>query len=148
MKKILVKSMNDCFDYVTGNYNNETFAIISIQKSEDDGYGFRFIENSKIKAVLTLLFDDIIIPVENYVLFDEEMATEIIDFVRKYHRQVDVLIIHCYAGVSRSAAVGAFVCRMFHKDNSDYFKYIAPNEHVYTVLCDTYQKLTSDHMMN
>ena len=74
MKRVKVKSLADCFDYVTDGFETDTLAIISIQKSTDGGYGFRFVENSRCKGVLTLLFDDIESPADGLVLFSEEQA--------------------------------------------------------------------------
>jgi len=143
MKRILVKSVYDAFDYVMGHYfpfgleefaeKKDTYALISIQDTHQGGFGFEFRENDMCKGVLTLYFDDIVRPVEGAVIFSEEHAKKIIAFVGSY-MDVDTLLIHCYGGESRSRAVGAFITKMFGKDNSEYFKTGKPNELVYSTL--------------
>lgn len=84
---------------------NDTYAAISIQ---DTGrFGFELTETEYCKGVLTLFFDDIEWPCDGYELMTDEQAMQIIDFIDK-HRDVDTLLIHCYAGASRSRAVGVF----------------------------------------
>lgn len=63
------------------------------------------------------------------------MGDAIIDFIEKHRRTVDTLLVHCYAGQSRSRAVGAFAVDMLGGDNSKYFEEgNAPNMYVYDVL--------------
>lgn len=86
--------------------------------------------------MLTLQFDDIVRPVEGAQLFTDGMAEQIIRFILA-HRDVDTLLIHCYAGQSRSRAVGAFAVWLLGGDNSEYFELYDPNEYVYDKLMQT-----------
>ena len=143
MKRVIVKSVYDAFDYVMSHYYpygqrefaelTDTYAVISIQDTHTGGFGFEFRENEFCKAVLTLGFDDIVRPVEGAVLFSEEQAAQIIEFIRK-NKDAETLLVHCYGGESRSRAVGAFAVRMLGGDNSAYFETGHPNEHVYETL--------------
>ena len=63
----------------------------------------------------------------------EEMAEQIIAFIRK-NRKVDTLLVHCYAGQSRSRAVGALAVKMVGGDNAKYFAQGNPNMYVYNTL--------------
>ncbi len=147
MKRVLVKSVFDAFDYVMSHYypagmeeiaeRSDTYAVISIQDSHTDGFGITFSENKYCKAVLTLKFDDIVCPVEGAQIFTAEMAEQIIRFIRKW-KNVETLLIHCYAGQSRSRAVGAFAVSILGGDNSLYFKKYNPNEYVYELLIQTW----------
>ena len=56
---------------------------------------------------LILGMDDITGPLEGYVAPADEHVTRLIDFVRGWDRAAP-LVIHCYAGISRSTA-GAYV---------------------------------------
>ena len=56
---------------------------------------------------LRLRLDDISVPLEGYTIPAEEHIAEPLTFVRSWDRAAP-LVIHCYAGVSRSTA-GAFV---------------------------------------
>jgi predicted protein tyrosine phosphatase len=56
---------------------------------------------------LLLRLDDISEPIDGYTVPGEEHVAELLTFVRAWDRAAP-LVIHCYAGVSRSTA-GAFV---------------------------------------
>jgi predicted protein tyrosine phosphatase len=56
---------------------------------------------------LILGMDDITVPMDGYVIPCDEHVTRLIDFVRGWDR-ARPLVVHCYAGISRSTA-GAFV---------------------------------------
>ena len=154
MIRILLKSVYDAFDYVMNHYYpagqrefaklTDTYAVISIQDTHTDGFGFEFVENKFCKGVLTLYFDDIFKEVDNAILFSEDDAEEIIDFVLA-HRNVDTLLVHCYGGESRSRAVAAFIVSMFGKDNSLYFITGRPNEVVYKTLVEAWNKRKNSH---
>ncbi len=148
MKRVLVKSVNEAFDFVMDHYypagceedakRKDTYAVISIQDTHTGGFGITFSENKFCKGVLTLYFDDVVKETEGTVLFDEKMADSVITFIRN-HMDADTLLIHCYAGQSRSRAVGAFAEKMLGKNSQKYFSKEefwagTPNEHVYRML--------------
>ena len=56
---------------------------------------------------LWLQLHDISAPLEGFVLPDREHVAQLIDFVRRWRRDAP-LVVHCYAGISRSTAA-AFV---------------------------------------
>jgi predicted protein tyrosine phosphatase len=56
---------------------------------------------------LWLQLHDISAPLDGYVLPDREHVAQLIEFVRRWRRDAP-LVVHCYAGVSRSTAA-AFV---------------------------------------
>lgn len=143
MKRVIVKSVHEAFDYVMDHYypaglqemvqRSDTYAVISIQDSHAGGFGISFTENQYCKGVLTLLFDDVLSEVDGAVLFSDGMAQQIIAFILA-HRNVDTLLIHCYAGQSRSRAVGAFAVKMLGGDNTKYFERYSLNTSVYETL--------------
>ena len=148
MKRVLVKSVHEAFGYVMAHYYpfgmadeaaelgslTDTYAVISIQDSHTGGFGISFTENQFCKGVLTLLFDDIVTEVDGAVLFDDDMADRIIGFIAEHRKSADTLLVHCYAGQSRSRAVGAFAVEMLGGDNSKYFEEGSPNQYIYDVL--------------
>jgi len=148
MKRVIVKSVHGAFGYVMEHYYpfgmakeaaeqgalTDTYAVISIQDSHMQGFGFNFNENQFCKGVLTLIFDDVVKEVDGAVLFSDEMADEIIRFIKQHRRSADTLLVHCYAGQSRSRAVGAFAVEMLGGDNSRYFDEGTPNMYIYDVL--------------
>ena len=152
MKRVLVKSLNEAFDFVLDHYypagceedakRKDTYAVISIQDTHTGGFGVTFSENKFCKGVLTLYFDDVVKETKGAVLFDEKMVDSVITFIRN-HMDVDILLIHCYAGQSRSRAVGAFAEKMLGRNNKKYFSQKelwagTPNEHVYHMLEDVW----------
>lgn len=148
MKRVLVKSVHDAFEYVMEHYYpfgmekeavgqdalTDTYVVISIQDSHTGGFGVQFAKNQFCKGVLTLMFDDIVTEVDGAVLFSDDMADEIIRFIEEHKRCADTLLVHCYAGQSRSLAVGAFAVEMLGGDNSRYFEEGTPNQYIYDVL--------------
>src|SRR5262249_34219428 len=56
---------------------------------------------------LILGMDDITVPMDGYIIPCDEHVTALITFVRGWDR-VKPLVLHCYAGISRSTA-GAYV---------------------------------------
>lgn len=153
MKRILVKSVYDAFEYVMDHYyphgledfagRKDTYVVISIQDTHTDGFGICFTESKTCRGVLTLYFDDIIRPVEGAVLFNEGMALQIISFIEQ-HCTADTLLIHCYGGESRSRAVGAFAAEMLGGDSKPYFATGNPNEIVYNTLKSVWKSRTDE----
>ena len=143
MKQVLLQSVFDAFDYVMEHYypaglrelveRSDTYAVISIQDTHTGGFGFTFAKNEFCKDVLTLYFDDITREVEGAVLFSDEMAGQIIDFIEK-NVEVDTLLVHCFAGQSRSRAVAAFAMQMLGDDYSKYLEQGGTNMYVYDTL--------------
>ena len=149
--KIVVKSCIDAFQYVYfREYGNKNIAIISIQEIENGGNGFIFTKTNHCKDVLTLYFSDInpellskeeMIEIEKLKeigyckFFDESDAKKIKKFISKLEDlKVDVLLIHCAAGVSRSMAVGAAIDKYLTDNDSWYFENGVPNKYVYNLL--------------
>ena len=143
MKRVIVRSVYDAFEYVMQHYypfgleefaeRTDTYAVISIQDTHTGGFGVAFQENQFCKGVLTLYFDDIIKEVDGAVLFSETQAEQILDFIQA-HMEVDTLLVHCYGGESRSRAVGAFAGVFLGGENEKYFQTGSPNQYVYDLL--------------
>ena len=152
MTRILLKSVHDAFEYVMDHYvpagvdesapQTDTYAIISIQDTINGGFGFQFTENQFCRGVLTLFFDDIICPVEGAVLFGENHAKQIIAFVLA-HMDMDSLVVHCYAGQSRSRAVAAFCTKLITGKNSRYLGKTNYNSYVYNTLLRVWSESSS-----
>ncbi len=143
MRRVLVRSVYDAFDYVMSHYypagleefaeRNDTYAVISIQDTHTGGFGVQFSRNNFCKDVLTLYFDDIVKEVPGAVMFDKDMAEDIIDFIQR-NEDVETLLIHCYGGQSRSMAVGAFASKLLGKSDRRFFTEANPNKVVYETL--------------
>lgn len=64
-------------------------------------------------------------------LFNKGQAELIWNFVDKYSNNLDLIVINCESGISRSAGVGAALSKILNGDDADFFKYFIPNRLVY-----------------
>ena len=150
IQKIVTMSCMQALEYVVFNRKTiDNFAIISIQEVETDGNGFTFDVSGNCKGVLNLRFSDVNsdmftneeakkyldkqISLGNVKLFDEEDAKKIKNFVDNMNKRGDVqtLLIHCAAGVSRSPAVAAAICQYLFGNDGNFFKTQLPNKYIY-----------------
>ena len=95
--------------------------------------------------LLILHFDELIPLGDNNMdnMFSEEHADKIIDFIKRIDRSMP-LIIHCRAGISRSAAVGVelndYINRFLEDNPADFKQFylinhdLIPNTHVGKIL--------------
>jgi len=83
--------------------------------------------------VLRLAFDDIDVPEEPYVLFSEQQARSVIEFAAMCHgEKIEGILVHCSAGISRSAAIAKWIADRYQLPFND--KYMLYNKHVHTTL--------------
>ena len=123
-----------------GRYSAETcgpwpdFALISLGEP-DASEGDPKIQDGW-QNVLRLSFHDITadtLDVESkYTLMSDDDARKIVAFVKEVAPQVDGIIVHCRAGISRSAAVAKWICGEYTIPfNAKYSKY---NDFVYRLM--------------
>lgn len=142
--QIKVMSYDEAFRYVynhAGYYKGKPFAIISIQEYETEKMGFKYIPNGNLKYALNIYFSDIkskedeVLDDECRKLMTDQDAIKIKDFIEKINKEnnIDLLIIHCHAGISRSAAVAAAISKIFNGTDTQYFysNKFNPNMFVY-----------------
>ncbi len=111
--------------------------IISVTSAPDDVARLRL--NEACRGVLRLAFVDAEVASELYAeasLFSREQALTVWTFVQQH--DVQRIIVHCDAGVSRSAGVAAALARVLNHDDAEFFagRY-RPNMRVYRALLDT-----------
>lgn len=138
--RILVLSLEETINYVMDHYappgceefteRTDDYAVISFQDTHLGGLGIEFTENKYCKGVLTLYVDDVVKEVESASLFYDEHANQILSFVDKHKDIIDTLVVHCYAGQSRSVAVGKALSELYNVYCSNTEGKI-PNEHIY-----------------
>ncbi len=143
MKRVLLRSVYDAFEYVMKHYYpagmeelaelKDSYCVISVQDTHTGGFGFEFKKSRCCRDVLTLYFDDVEREVEGAALFSEKQADDVISFILS-NKSADTLLVHCYAGESRSRAIAAFAVKMLGGDNSKYFATGHPNQYVYDAL--------------
>ena len=73
-------------------------------------------------------------------LFDKDDANKVWDFLEQYWDKIELVMVHCMAGVSRSAATAAAIdqCMNGGNGNDFYGGRYHPNNHVLRTLRDTY----------
>lgn len=90
-------------------------------------------------GLLRLEFDDIDTYTEGYKLFNSKQALQILDFVESVKDEIDILVVHCLAGVSRSAGVAAAIDDIYIQSDKRWFLIKCPNQHVYRTIINAYQ---------
>lgn len=90
--------------------NDMKIVMISISSLFIDNVPNVFIgKHNGIIDILKLKFNDTENPDVKYEGITQEQAILIANFVNKYKDRVDLLVVHCYLGKSRSAGVGAAI---------------------------------------
>jgi hypothetical protein len=113
-------------------------AIISITTPEDPEAAIP--ENPRTQSLLRLVFDDLDRWVDpkhlkrDPVLFSRKLARGILGYLERLPEEVEVLVCHCDAGISRSAAVGAAAAVFFGQSDIPFFRKHCPNRLVYRTL--------------
>ena len=98
----------------------------------------QFAANPHIKDVLKLQFDDVDYSDDNCIT--QEDGKKIIDFVNRYVNKVDKVIVHCEAGVSRSAGVCAALMHIINGNDNPIFDNpkFCPNMTCYRTVMESY----------
>lgn len=125
------------------------WAIISIYEPDSDA-GPANLKPGWV-AVLRLPFHDIEPGWEHRYpeypdleIFEERHARHIVEFVQEHAASVDGILVHCKAGVSRSAAVSRWIAETYGLPYNE--RYSLYNKHVYRELGDYTRKLLIDQM--
>jgi predicted protein tyrosine phosphatase len=112
--------------------------IISITSNPDDVARLRL--TNMCRGVLRLSFPDAEAPSPLYAeanLFSRKQASDVWTFTQQHLSEIQRIIVHCDAGVSRSSAVAAALARVLNDDDTEFFggRY-RPNMRVYRILLD------------
>jgi predicted protein tyrosine phosphatase len=135
--KLLVLGRSAATDFVS----DKPWACISIGTEPGD---WPKLNKCQLVDLLQISFFDLDrIPDEctnedKIVLFNEDHARRIWEFVESVWDRVDLILVHCLAGVSRSPAVAAAVAKIRYSSDDLYFKSYAPNMLVYRIMLKEY----------
>jgi len=72
-------------------------------------------------------------------MFNESHAKHIFEFVTKYDGIVKTILVHCEAGISRSAGVAGALGLIYNEDDDIYFEMYCPNRLVYRSILEVYE---------
>jgi len=132
-KRIIVYSAIDA-QYFTSDV---PWACISIATEPDF---WPPISDDNRLGLLRLAFADIRYPEHGELgsHFNNEHAHAVLDFIEEHWHSIDVLMIHCEAGTSRSPAVAAVISRIYVGDDGGFTlpHLYQPNPHVYRTLLE------------
>lgn len=115
---------------------NPTTPYIVISISSPNSTKVSIPSNTYLKNVLYLSFYDLDKPVQQYQLFTQDYAQQIVKFVKEYINEIDLIICQCEAGISRSAGVAAALAKWLNGNDDIYFKKYIPNNLVYRLLLE------------
>jgi predicted protein tyrosine phosphatase len=110
--------------------------IISITSNADDVAYVR--PNNMCRGILRLSFVDAEIPSLLYDetdLFSQSQAAMVWTFVLQHLPEIQRILVHCDAGVSRSSGIAAALAKVLNDDDAEFFggRYL-PNMRVYKIL--------------
>lgn len=91
---------------------SEDYIIISINEVSDKP--LKFNRNTRLKDVLYLYFEDISELKDGYITMTDKDAMDILKFIDKY-KDINNIIIHCTAGVSRSVSIRCALEEIYNK---------------------------------
>jgi len=131
----------------------EPHVIVSI--IEPGEKPLEFVENKARLAILSLNFYDLdynpekwgeqntkeIIEQYGHGIFAPEQAKQIVDFVEAWRKKAQMIVVHCSAGVSRSAGVAGAINLVLNGKDEMFFKgrYI-PNRFVYRTILNEWER--------
>jgi predicted protein tyrosine phosphatase len=88
------------------------------------------IDENNCKKLLRLKFDDIEFKRigTKLVEFSDSQALEVLDFANKMWNQIDLLMVHCAAGISRSTAIAKIISEIYQPEYAKYYSQLySPN---------------------
>lgn len=109
------------------------------------GYKPPAVESDKWIELLKLEFHDIDPAhcsegwVQQWTLFDDKQADQIIDLLKRTEDRASVYAVHCEAGISRSAGVAKFISVFFGLSFPE--SYSLYNKHVFSTLLRRWRQL-------
>ena len=131
--------------------SNAPWSMISIGTDPNDLPEFQ--ESEKFVGISRYIFHDLSDPEwfgHRYAgrhYFQRSQAIEILSFVAEVRELSSILIVHCDAGISRSAGVAAALGLILNGRGGDrrfFSPPYVPNMHVYRLLLDTYSEIVGE----
>jgi predicted protein tyrosine phosphatase len=115
-------------DYPEANLQNDPNCVAVLRLAFHD-----FSEGPE--ELLRLAPDEI----DHFVPPEPHHAREIVRFYRAVAPQIQKLVIHCEAGVSRSAAVGAAIAHCLRQSDAQFYRASHPNHRVRRLVIEAWE---------
>lgn len=97
--------------------------------------------------ILKINFDDCDNSNSELIEMKIEDANNIWEFIKKYENKIEGIIVHCLAGMSRSAAIAAAISEKYNGHDSNIFKTHTPNMHVYRMMINSMYNLKEKELI-
>lgn len=94
-----------------------------------------------VRGVLRLQFHDLNEDVEDFKAMTPEQAKEVVEFLLNLP-PVACVLVHCDAGISRSAGVAAAISRALYGGDSYFFINYLPNRRCYKLVLEAFLEMT------
>ena len=149
MIEITTASLKEAADF----RSDKPWAAIQITAP---GYDVAELDNENLKGSLQLNYYDVdehgkcLMPHVNsfindlreqnkeLIVFDADMARRVLHFVERMEERIEILLVHCQAGVSRSTGTAAAISRIYFGHDGNWFETKVPNRHVYRTILNEY----------
>ena len=132
--KIINLSENEAKDYIA----DVPYIHISIRSPKTEP--IILPDNPLRKADLFLAFYDLDKKYREYEIFTIFQAQQILLLTMAYVDDIDLIVVNCEAGISRSAGVAGALSKIINGDDSAYFKHSLPNMLVYRTILEEHFK--------
>lgn len=116
-------------------------AYIVISIHDPDRSRPKVKKQSGLRGVLQLAFHDAepitsgALPAQ-IVLMAPEQARQICEFAQKHKNDVGAVVVHCEAGMSRSPAIAAALCKIMGEEDRRFWNEYQPNLYVYNLVME------------
>ena len=133
------------YDIAKKYIGDEDYILISIL---DPGNEINLQHDNNRKGLLTLHFSDVddveFAKKMNYTLMSKDQAIAVKTFVDTWKDKVNLIIVHCTAGVCRSPGMGAAILDYLNGNSKEIFEseWFVPNRYVYKLTLETLMGLS------
>ena len=125
---LLVLNRSSVMDFTA----EEPYVVISV--TDPDLPEVLIPQSPHLKSILRLSFHDIEEPYREFVLMVPEQAARIAAFVRRWQSEVELIVVQCEGGISRSAAIAAAIAHWSYGDDQYFIDEFLPNRHVFNLV--------------
>lgn len=77
---------------------------------------------------------------KHMIYFSEQHAKKLIRFVKKHLDKIELIVVQCDAGISRSTGIAAALSKCVNDDDECFFKQYLPNSLVYSTILKEWDK--------